>query len=86
MLVFPVIVIVAIIIPLVIFFKTRRSQNNLIQRKRYYFLTGEYKKESWFWEFVKMYLKITIMCCLSFFENDIPNKVIHFFLLFEFNN
>ena len=38
-------------------------------------MTGEYKPEAWFWEFLKMYLKLLIMCCLTFYEYDIPNKV-----------
>jgi len=39
-------------------------------------MTGEYSPKSWFWEFLKMYTKLLIMCCLTFFEYDIPNKVI----------
>ena len=41
-------------------------------------MIGEYTKTGWFWEFVKMNLKLIVMCCLVFFENDIPNKVFLF--------
>lgn len=44
-------------------------------------MTGEYSSKSWFWEFLKMYVKLLIMCCLTFFEYDIPNKVIFFLSL-----
>ena len=40
-------------------------------------MTGEYHKKAWFWEFLKMFIKLSVMCCLIFFEYDIPNKVTH---------
>ena len=38
-------------------------------------MNGEYNQKSWFWEFIKMGIKLLLMCCLTFFEYDIPNKV-----------
>jgi len=74
-LVLPVIIVVAIIIPLLLGIKLYQTKDNLILRKKYFFMTGEYKPNIWFWEFIKMYLKLLIMCCLTFYEYDIPNKV-----------
>ena len=45
-------------------------------------MIGEYKPHAWFWEFVKMYMKLLIMCCLTFYEYDIPNKVQFTFLFY----
>jgi len=46
-----------------------------MSRKKYTFMNGEYKPKIWFWEFVKMYNKLMIMICLTFYENNVPNKV-----------
>lgn len=47
-------------------------------------MTGEYKPEAWFWEFLKMYLKLLIMCCLTFYEYDISNKILFILFLVSF--
>jgi len=44
-------------------------------RKKYTFMNGEYNPKTWFWEFIKMYVKLMIMICLTFYEYDVPNKV-----------
>ena len=31
-------------------------------------MTGEYKSKAWFWEFIKMYLKLLIMSGITFLE------------------
>ena len=71
----PVILLIGIIIPAFIVFQIFKGRRKSITRKKYIFMTGEYKPEAWFWEFLKMYLKLLIMCCLTFYEYDIPNKV-----------
>ena len=71
----PVILLIGIIIPAFILFEIFKGRRNSITRKKYIFMTGEYKPEAWFWEFLKMYLKLLIMCCLTFYEHKIPNKV-----------
>ena len=38
-------------------------------------MNGEYNQRAWFWEFVKMFIKLLLMWILTFFEYDIPNKV-----------
>jgi hypothetical protein len=83
----PVILLIGIIIPAFILFQIFKGRRNSITRKKYIFMTGEYKPEAWFWEFLKMYLKLLIMCCLTFYEYEIPNKVknslaFYFFLTF----
>jgi len=76
MFVLPVILITAVIIPVGLVIAIYSKKNNLRARRKYIFMTGEYTAKSWFWEFLKMYTKLLIMCCLTFFEYDIPNKVI----------
>jgi len=83
----PVILLIGIIIPAFILFQIFKGRRNSITRKKYIFMTGEYRPEAWFWEFLKMYLKLLIMCCLTFYEHEIPNKVknssaFYFFLIF----
>lgn len=75
MFVLPVIIIVAVIIPMILVINVKRTKDNILERKRYIFLTGEYINTAWFWEFLKMNVKLAIMCCLTFYEYDIPNKV-----------
>jgi len=77
--VLPVILIIGLVIPSVLALKIYKGKDNVISRKRYNFMIGEYKPHAWFWEFVKMYMKLLIMCCLTFYEYDIPNKVIPFY-------
>ena len=73
--VLPVILVFAVIIPLALAILMYSSKNSLIRKKKYIFMTGEYNPRAWFWEFVKMYVKLLIMCCLTFLEQDITNKV-----------
>ena len=69
------ILLVGVVIPAFLAFQMFNGRSNIITRKKYIFMTGEYKPHAWYWEFLKMYLKLLIMCCLTFYEYDIPNKV-----------
>jgi len=53
-------------------------------RKKYTFMNGEYNPKTWFWEFIKMYVKLIIMICLTFYEYDVPNKVNIWSLIFVY--
>ena len=73
--VLPMVLIIAVIIPAVVAIQIYRFKDNLMARKKYTFMNGEYKPMTWFWEFIKMYVKLMIMICLTFYENNVPNKV-----------
>ena len=67
----PITVTLVIVIPGLILLKMTANQRNsssLIEKKNFIFLEGEYKKEAYFWEFVKIYLKLGIMLILTFFQ------------------
>ena len=86
MFVIPMILIVAFFIPLFLGLYIYKTSKSMINRKKFLLMTGEYKNNSWYWEFIKMYTKIGLMCILTFFEYDIPNKVINIIRIYMYLN
>ncbi|KAL4512014.1 hypothetical protein ABPG72_005016 [Tetrahymena utriculariae] len=81
-LVIPIILVVAVFIPLILFILIWRSKQRkyIVEKRSFLFMILEYKPNSKYWEFVKMNTKLLVMCCLTFYEYDIPNKIL--FILF----
>ncbi|EAR93729.2 transmembrane protein, putative (macronuclear) [Tetrahymena thermophila SB210] len=81
-LVIPVILVVAVFIPLILLILIWRSKQRkyIVEKRSFMFMILEYKSNSKYWEFVKMNMKLLVMCCLTFYEYDIPNKIL--FILF----
>ncbi|KAL4475170.1 hypothetical protein ABPG74_001866 [Tetrahymena malaccensis] len=85
-LVLPIVLTFSIIIPLFIFLMIKQSQKSKRKQntKKYILMTSEYKDKFWYWEFIKMYMKLFIMCCLVFYQYDIPNKILCIFFILCF--
>lgn len=47
-------------------------------------MRGEYEIKFWYWELIRMYMKLIIMGILIVYENNVPLKVI--ILYFEIMN
>ncbi|KAL4475173.1 hypothetical protein ABPG74_001869 [Tetrahymena malaccensis] len=81
-LVIPIIIVVAVLIPFILLILIWRSKQRkyIVEKRSFMFMILEYKPNSKYWEFVKMNMKLLVMCCLTFYEYDIPNKIL--FILF----
>ncbi|KAL4475163.1 hypothetical protein ABPG74_001859 [Tetrahymena malaccensis] len=84
-LVLPVLLIISVIIPGFIMYKVYKSKDSILKRKNYTFIVGEYemneKRKIWYWEFIKMYMKLLIMSILIIYEYSIPNKILFILLV-----
>ena len=56
----PVFLINTIIIPLICFRLIYRTRKTIFRRKKYSYLTSEYKKANYYWEFVRIYMKLLV--------------------------
>ncbi|KAL4512022.1 hypothetical protein ABPG72_005024 [Tetrahymena utriculariae] len=85
LLILPILLIISAIIPGFIMYKVYKSKDSILQRKNYTFIIGEYemneKRKIWYWEFIKMYMKLLIMSILIIFEYSIPNKILFTLLI-----
>ncbi|EWS74812.1 transmembrane protein, putative (macronuclear) [Tetrahymena thermophila SB210] len=79
-LILPILLIITLIIPGFMMYKVYKSKDSILQRKNYMFIIGEYemndKRKVWYWEFIKMYMKLIIMSILIIYEYSIPNKIL----------
>lgn len=81
-LVVPLLIVWLILIPLSLFFKLKRSFHQLNEMKMkltYGFLYEEYHTRAYYWEFVKIFEKISIVFFINIFTEDIYIK--GFFIL-----
>ncbi|EAR84040.2 transmembrane protein, putative (macronuclear) [Tetrahymena thermophila SB210] len=82
----PLFILWAFLIPLTVIFILRKNSNKLYYiwiKQSYGFLYQEYNDKKYFWEFVKIYMKILIMVVVIAFNNDLSLRyVIVIFILF----
>ncbi|EAR82108.2 transmembrane protein, putative (macronuclear) [Tetrahymena thermophila SB210] len=79
--VLPVILVLVFIIPGLILWRIKVNQNTKLGQRKFSFMTSEYTQKAFYWEIVKMNLKLFIMCSLNFLEHDYPNKIMSIFFL-----
>ncbi|EWS74813.1 transmembrane protein, putative (macronuclear) [Tetrahymena thermophila SB210] len=84
-LILPILLIISVIIPGFMMYKVYKSKDSILKRKNYMFIIGEYdmseKRKIWYWEFLKMYMKLLIMSILIIYEYSIPNKILLILLI-----
>ncbi|KAL4477077.1 hypothetical protein ABPG72_015390 [Tetrahymena utriculariae] len=76
---FPGFVIWAFVIPIYILRKMIKYQNQLDYshvRMRFGFLYQDYKRKHFYWEFVRSYMKVLIVCVYSFYGDPYTNKLV----------
>ncbi|KAL4467691.1 hypothetical protein ABPG74_013026 [Tetrahymena malaccensis] len=79
--VLPVILVLVFIIPGLILWRVKVNQKTKLGQRKFSFMTSEYTQKAFYWEIVKMNLKLFIMCSLTFLEHDYPNKIMSIFFL-----
>ncbi|KAL4475438.1 hypothetical protein ABPG72_022073 [Tetrahymena utriculariae] len=79
--VLPVILTLVFIIPGIILWRIKVNQKTKLGQRKFSFMTSEYTQKAFYWEVVKMNLKLFIMCSLTFLEHDYPNKIMSIFFL-----
>ncbi|EAR91481.2 transmembrane protein, putative (macronuclear) [Tetrahymena thermophila SB210] len=76
-LVFPCLIIWIVVFPVALFlilFLNKKRLQKLNLELKYGFIYKEYKINAYFWEFVKMFIKIIIILCLNFYSQSTQVK------------
>ncbi|EWS75587.1 transmembrane protein, putative (macronuclear) [Tetrahymena thermophila SB210] len=80
----PLLLMWVVILPLILFLALKRNKKNLesIQIKlKYGFLYKEYQNYAYYWEFVKMAVKLVIILALNFYSQSIVTKGVLVFIV-----
>jgi len=83
-LILPVIALWAIIVPLYLLrnlYKNRKNLMKITVRFRFGFLFEMYRKDLYYWEFIRMYMRLAIVVIVTYLKSKYSKVILVFFIL-----